>query len=214
VPNEGSAGRYAFGHPRKLKAAGEPIDVPHGDAGPFVADWDGDGTPDLLVGTGAGSVLWYRNTGTGEEPKLVAAQTLVPEGEQAPRATARSGARRGMRAKVCATDWDGDGRLDLLVGDFAMEPAPPAEPSGDEKAAQAKTSKELEELLREHKDLQRPARGETAAAREEREAKLRELGTRIIALVRQRRPSRSPYVYHGRVWLFLRKPAEARAASR
>src|SRR5262245_2878803 len=77
IPNEGTRQKYAFGKPRQLEAGGKPIEVPGGDAGPFVADWDGDGKPDLLVGAGDGSVWFYRNSGTRKEPKLAAGEMLV-----------------------------------------------------------------------------------------------------------------------------------------
>src|SRR5262249_12849400 len=69
VPNEGTAKAYRFGKDRALQAGGQPLKV-EGDAGPFVADWDGDGKPDLLVGAGDGSVTFFRNAGTSREPKL------------------------------------------------------------------------------------------------------------------------------------------------
>jgi hypothetical protein len=212
VRNEGSARSYEFGTAHKLEADGTPIGVPHGDAGPFVADWDDDGKLDLLVGTGAGSVLWYRNTGSGKEPSLQAARTLVPDSAEARGARAT----RGTRAKVCATDWNGDGRLDLLVGDFAIEQAPRPEPANnkDENDAQAKARKELDDLLSEHRRLQRPGKkGETAREREAREEKLRSVGTKIVALIRHSsRGEGNPSEYHGRVWLSLRKPAEVRGS--
>lgn len=92
IPNESEAKQYVFGNPRKLEAAGKPIKVPHGDSHPVAADWDGDGKLDLLVGAGDGSVLWYRNTGTKQEAKLAAAQTLVPPAGTATRPARRSGA--------------------------------------------------------------------------------------------------------------------------
>src|SRR5437588_783672 len=64
VINEGSKTKPSFGKDVLLKAGNEPIKLAGGDAGPTVADWDGDGKFDLLVGTGGGGVFWFRNTGT------------------------------------------------------------------------------------------------------------------------------------------------------
>ena len=59
--------------PVRLEAEGQPIDTEVGHAAPFVADIDGDGVRDLLVGQFGGGALWiYRNTGTNAEPKLAA----------------------------------------------------------------------------------------------------------------------------------------------
>jgi hypothetical protein len=59
--------------PVRLEAAGKPIDTEVGHAAPFVADFDGDGVKDLLVGQFGGGVLWfYRNMGTNDQPKLAA----------------------------------------------------------------------------------------------------------------------------------------------
>src|SRR5262249_27212523 len=81
IPNEGTRTSYAFGKEKPLMAGGEPIRVEGGDAGPFVADWDGDGKPDLLVGAGDGSVWWYRNIGSAKAPELAKGEMLVPPGE-------------------------------------------------------------------------------------------------------------------------------------
>jgi len=59
--------------PIRLEAAGKPIDTEIGHAAPCVADFDGDGVQDLLVGQFGGGLLWiYRNEGTNAEPKLAA----------------------------------------------------------------------------------------------------------------------------------------------
>ncbi len=59
--------------PVRLEAAGKPIDTDVGHAAPFVCDFDGDGTQDLLVGQFGDGLLWiYRNEGTNAEPRLAA----------------------------------------------------------------------------------------------------------------------------------------------
>ncbi len=105
--NEGSREKPIFGAPEKLQVEGKRIQVKK-DAGPCVADWDQDGKQDLLVGAQDGSVQWYRNVGTNTKPQLAAPITLV----QLPKGS--------IRAKVCVVDWNGDGRLDLLVGDCSF----------------------------------------------------------------------------------------------
>ena len=58
-------------NPVALKAGGETIDVATGHAAPWVADIDGDGVRDLLVGQfSGGKLLFFRNSGTNEKPKL------------------------------------------------------------------------------------------------------------------------------------------------
>jgi hypothetical protein len=59
--------------PIRLVAAGKPIDTDVGHAAPFVADFDGDGVKDLLVGQFGGGNLWiYKNVGSNERPRLAA----------------------------------------------------------------------------------------------------------------------------------------------
>jgi hypothetical protein len=60
--------------PVRIEADGKPIDTGQiGHAAPGVADIDGDGVQDLLVGQFRdGTLRIYRNVGTNAEPKLAA----------------------------------------------------------------------------------------------------------------------------------------------
>ena len=59
--------------PVRLEAVGQPIDTDIGHAAPFVADFDGDGVNDLLVGQFGDGLLWiFRNEGSNSDPRLAA----------------------------------------------------------------------------------------------------------------------------------------------
>lgn len=97
--------------PVPIMAADEPLEV-EGFAAPFLGDFDGDGVKDLLVGQfHLGRLRIYRNTGTNARPAFDSFQWFTADGRIA-----------GVR--VCCqvaftpqlTDFDGDGRTDILTG--------------------------------------------------------------------------------------------------
>ena len=209
--NEGTREKYAFGKAEQLQAGGKPLRV-HGDAGPFACDWDGDGKLDLLVGSGDGSVWFYRNIGTGKVPKLAAGFQLVPPGEAHFGADAPKEPRRGIRAKVCAVDWNGDGRLDLLVGDFTTQKPNLPEPTPAEKAKHDEVRKKLEGVQKRFGELVSKSFGPNRAKdKKEQDAvrkELQEISQQMQTLSSQLPPE---YENHGWVWLFLRRPADTHA---
>lgn len=125
--NQGTRSKPAYGKPTRLDVSDDLRDR-SGDAAPIVADWDGDGRQDLLIGTGEGSVLWFRNAGSAAKPKLSAGKVLVEKSSFGSNFAERKPGQWGVRVKICATDFNGDGRLDLLLGDSSGSVCP--EPTG------------------------------------------------------------------------------------
>ncbi len=98
--NEGSAREPPF----VLDEAGSIQPPRAGNATPALADLDGDGDLDLLVGQSSGPIVHYRNAGTAS----VARWELIT-GEL-------EGIRIGRRSAPALVDLDRDGLLDLVVG--------------------------------------------------------------------------------------------------
>jgi hypothetical protein len=89
----------------------ESAQGPPGHAMPEIADWDQDGAWDLVVGTDDGAVRWARNVGRPGSPEFAAWQELLaPAQEDALE-------RSGVDVQVEVADLNGDGRVDLIVGD-------------------------------------------------------------------------------------------------
>jgi hypothetical protein len=69
---------------------------------PRIADFNGDGKMDLMVSDAYGAVTFFENQGTNDDPVFAAGIQVLPE--------------TGDRAMIAVTDWDGDGRPDIVNG--------------------------------------------------------------------------------------------------
>lgn len=94
---------------------------------PCIVDWDGDGDLDIVSGSSSGGAFLFPNSGSKTKPEFKTKITLVdiakhPRGHRFGDAHL-TGPQRDTR--VWVDDVNGDGKLDLLMGDAAhlMYPA-------------------------------------------------------------------------------------------
>ncbi len=174
------------------------------------ADWNGDGVRDLILGSEWGDIVWHRNIGANHAPVYAEAKTLVDIRSK------RSGqlnegdtpTHPGSRTKVHVTDWNGDGRADLLVGDvrwayYMLDPLSkeqeaekaalkPAYDAG--RAASRKLTKERNDCVRARK----PIPDELKARMKAQDEEFAPLRKKWYSFNRKRSNT------HGWVWLYLR----------
>jgi hypothetical protein len=102
--NVGTPSEPRFAAPTEIKC---PVGEFPGRPTPCVADLDGDGKPGLILGSVELPILFCRNIGTAQNPRLGPPQPLALKGDHFD---------EGWRYAVTVTDWNGDGKPDLLVG--------------------------------------------------------------------------------------------------
>ncbi|MHC4728015.1 MAG: VCBS repeat-containing protein, partial [Planctomycetota bacterium] len=89
-----------------------------------VADWNHDGLPDIIINSIWGKVLWYRNIGTRQRPKLTAVQSIEIDWPSKPlkpvwnwwQPDGNSLATQ-WRTTPVVIDYDSDGYNDLIMLD-------------------------------------------------------------------------------------------------
>jgi VCBS repeat protein len=141
--------------PEPIKSGKEPLRIQGNHSDPFVIDWDGDGALDLLSGSSDGGVQWAKNrAGKGKPPELGAFEWLIKppsrpiEYGQLLSEEELTGPTTSTR--IWVADVNGDGKLDLLVGDSVTLIAPAKGVSPEEfKKKFADWQKSIEKLSKE-----------------------------------------------------------------
>jgi len=142
--NLGSRKEAAFAERAEaVVAGGVPLALRGGHAMPTVADWDQDGRWDIVLGGDDGEVSWVRNVGNAGKPEFAAPQTLIAKADDTP-------GRSRRNALVEVADLNGDGRVDLIVGDQDHE-----EVLDGRTAAQNERYAEIQRLVETYADARR-----------------------------------------------------------
>ncbi len=108
IRNSGTSEKPKYAEPTRLAANGKPVDV-FGMPSPNLADFDGDGDLDLLCGEFLDGFTYFENVGSRARPKFAQGKRLAYEGQPL--------AMDLQMITPNAFDWDGDGDMDLVVGD-------------------------------------------------------------------------------------------------
>jgi hypothetical protein len=112
-----------------------------------------------------------------------------------------------MRAKVAVVDWNGDGRMDLMVGDIWYEAPAATKLTPEQVARRDELKKKDAAILKEYQERYAKMK-EKAAEDPEVKKLLQELGE-IRNELAPLEPRSTP---RGSVWLYLREPAKSTSA--
>lgn len=199
--------RFA-GKPVELtNADGEPLKIEGVHAAPFVVDWDGDGDLDILSGSGSGGVQIAENApGEDGAPRFEGFRPLIePVSQTSGICPADTPIVPSGSTRIWVTDYDKDGKLDILLGDSVRRSHPKADLTVEE-AKQKET--EMHAAMAILRDEMEALRAQIAEADELEKPKLEdELDAKNKAW-RALYDTRKDFVdtlATGHVWLYLRK---------
>jgi thiamine biosynthesis lipoprotein ApbE len=108
ILNQGSSDEPRYDAPVRIEAGGRPLEV-FGMPSPNLADMDGDGDLDMVCGEFLDRLSYFENVGDRKQPRYAAPRFLEDD---------RGLIHLDLQMIVpVALDWDGDGDVDLVVGE-------------------------------------------------------------------------------------------------
>ncbi len=186
--------------------------IPDFHSAPAVADWDGDGLFDILVGSYSGAVYLLRNSGKIGEPKFNNCEQLIGPGVAMQWLEPGEVPKRGRRSQVHVADFNNDGKPDLLVGDWFMLTQPRTDLTAKERKEMQVIHAQLvaldEQTGYDFSIARYKAKAYSGNDRREDMKKAQGLEKRLQPYVKSYRfgSSRvSTQSYHGTVWVFPSK---------
>ena len=215
--NEGTATKPAFATTNSfVKAGGKPAIIKGGISTPRIADWNGDGLFDIVVGGITGGIFLLENSGSAESPRFDKLTTLVKplpgdghakKPKPVPSTKDFQPTAPGSSFHIEVVDYDADGDLDLLTGACCEWQASPLIVKTEA------TEKLIEKLTEEIQDLssQMGELTKDASSREEKdEIRDSEEYDALSSKYSKLRAERSELLDDGSVdgdfiWLFRRK---------
>ena len=221
-------GKFAPKAEKLLDKDGKALKISGVHSDPNILDWDGDGDLDLITGSSDGKVYWAENvrshdekvTGADRTPELTALKLLID--------TPKKGPAYGIRINVA--DVNGDGKLDIFVGDRASSGGGMRDDMTDEeKAEYEKLEKENEKIMADYMAIwdgymedynaalekaKKEAGGEISEEEQRKlykelvtdkfkaDDKMKDMQTKMRAMNEKLAKYKVPYVSKGTVWVY------------
>ena len=82
---------------------------------PFATDWNKDGLTDLVMLDHEGFLAFFERTRRTGDVVLLPSKRIFVDEQGSPLKLSKGEAGKSGRRKLCLTDWDGDGAVDLLL---------------------------------------------------------------------------------------------------